>query len=643
MYRIEDGNETRRRNQKEGESGADEDGDEDEDEDENEEVQRELKRLDGDFDPQRDGEFSQSSSSEESGSEDEDSESDIGGATAEEVVEFPDRVADDVPAGSISSRLAVVNLDWDHIRAEDLMAVFSSFCPQGGRILHVAVYPSEFGRDRMEKEALEGPPKEIFGDRSVTRSHDSDDNDDESEREEELEEHIRKSIVTEDKGDEFNSAHLRRYQLERLRYFYAVLTCSTSQCAEAIYSAVDGTEYLSTANYFDLRFVPDDMDFSEDKPRDTCDRIPAKYRPSEFVTDALQHSRVKLTWDADDTVRKEAQKRAFSGSRADIDENDLKAYLGSESSDEDDMQPETADATTQEEGQGMPVSSVRINPSKKENERQRMREMLGLGAEPARITRKKDGAAPVGDMHITFSAGLSGSKGGSVFENEPEREETTVEKYVRKEKERKARRKERMKAARSGEDAEGDSNTATTESTKGAEKDHLGFDDPFFTAPEQDKAAAAAARKEAKRLKRAERAAEEARETAKRAELELLMVDEGSGLGTLNHFDMNDIERAEKTKARRKGRRTKLTAREKQALDAQAKDSFKMDVQDPRFNAVYERNEFAVDPSHPKFKSTEGMKALLAETRRKRAGFDKHDEEQKQKKRRAGYTPELFP
>src|SRR2546421_4632681 len=33
---------------------------------------------------------------------------------------------EEIPTGEASSRLAVVNLDWDNIRAEDLMAVFGS-------------------------------------------------------------------------------------------------------------------------------------------------------------------------------------------------------------------------------------------------------------------------------------------------------------------------------------------------------------------------------------------------------------------------------------------------------------------------------------------------------------------------------------
>ena len=43
-----------------------------------------------------------------------------------------------------------------------------------------------------------------------------------------------------------------------------------------------------------------------------------------------------------------------------------------------------------------------------------------------------------------------------------------------------------------------------------------------------------------------------------------------------------------------------------------------MDVADPRFAAVFEKHEFAIDPTNPRFKGTEGMKKLLEEGRRKR-------------------------
>ncbi|KUL89965.1 hypothetical protein ZTR_02952 [Talaromyces verruculosus] len=559
--------------------------------DDDDEVMKELEKANKrDYDPARDGGFSESSSSEESSSDEDSEEEDEEDEDAAAEVEFPDKQQADVPLGDVTNRIAVVNLDWDNIRAEDLMAVFSSFTTSG-RIKRVTIYPSEFGKERMEREEMEGPPKEIFASKA-----DSEDEDDYEEHEdsEEEEEAIKKSILKEDEGAEFNTTQLRQYQLERLRYFYAIIEFSSKETAKQVYDAVDGTEYLTSANFFDLRFVPDDTDFSDDKPREQCDRMPDGYKPTDFVTDALQHSKVKLTWDADDKARKDAQAKAFKGGRREIEENDLKAYLASDTSDDDDEEPvEVVDAT----------ASKSTSLSKKEAERQRMRALLGLGDESSAPSKSKS-KGPVGDMEITFTSGLAGEPAReSVFENEPEIEETTVEKYIRKQRERKKLRKEKMKKkGETGEDAK------DGEAVDKAAED-LGFNDPFFDEPEGK--VKNSQRKEERRKKREEKAAEEAAAATKRAELELLMVDDKSA--GMAHFDMNEIEKAEK-KARKKGKKGKP----KQEQEPVTGDDFQVDVADPRFASLYESHEYAIDPTNPKFKATSGMKALLEEGRKRR-------------------------
>ncbi|MCJ1311967.1 pre-rRNA-processing protein esf1 [Agyrium rufum] len=627
--------------------------------DEDEDVERELRRVEKVQNRKAKGKrndehvlstpsetSSQSSESEVSEDEDEDVTEEN-----EEVFGIVDGQTGNVPTGDISSRLAVVNLDWDNIRASDLLAVFSSFAAGSGDIVNVSVYPSEFGKERMEREEMEGPPQEIFAKSQQpmaavqeSSSACSENEHDEQEEASELgDDAIKRSILKEGQAEDFDPTKLRRYQLERLRYYYAVLTCSSKEVAEKVYSAVDGTEYLTTANLFDLRFIPEEMDFTKDKPRDQCERLPDGYRPNDFVTDALQHSKVSLTWDADDGTRKEVQRRAFGGSRAEIDENDLTAYLGSDSSEEeeglerkavvvDTTNPMTIAEDVPRVSNQQQFLDEQPTLSKKDLERKRMRSLLGL-ADEAAISKRSKGVKdrPIGDMQITFSAGLLGMASGPVFENEPLKEETTVEKYVRKEKERKARRKEKLKAERNGEIEEGEAGVAAATESGGAEREDLGFDDPFFTAPEENRSAAVALRKEQKRQKRAEREAAEAITATQRAELELLVADDptpttgglvGSGDGrggsALKHFDMTALSKAERLLAKKKARKGKLTEREKEALEAKQKDHFEMDVEDERFKAVFERTEFAIDPSSKNFKDSEGMRKLLVEGRRKR-------------------------
>ncbi len=53
-----------------------------------------------------------------------------------------------------TQRLALMNMDWEHIKAMDLLVLLRSFLPKGGRVDSVTVYPSEFGLKQMEEEEV---------------------------------------------------------------------------------------------------------------------------------------------------------------------------------------------------------------------------------------------------------------------------------------------------------------------------------------------------------------------------------------------------------------------------------------------------------------------------------------------------------
>ncbi|KAL2204754.1 hypothetical protein CC79DRAFT_1335376 [Sarocladium strictum] len=584
--------------------------------DEDEVVQRELRAAEANYDPARGGGFS-SSSEDESDSDDEEEPAHEQQREGD-LQRFQDESGEHED-GEVTKRVAVVNLDWDHVRATDLYALFSSFAGDtGGKVERVSIYPSEFGKERMQQEELEGPPKELFKGKKIEEVEEDSDEDSDSD------EAIRKQLMQEGDDQDFDSDALRSYQLDRLRYYYAVMECSDKQTAQKIYEATDGTEYQASSNFLDLRFVPDDVTF-DDEPRDECDTQPEEYQPVEFVTNALQSSKVKLTWDMhpEEHSRKEALKRAFSGSRKEIDENDLKTYLASDSEDESDG-PEEVDATEAVVGEEDAEPEPKL--SKKELARKKMREALGLTDESSSKSSKHDA---VGDMQITFTPALSGKEP----QKDTEAEETTIEKYKRKEKERKERKRQQNKAKR-GEVDEDDSEDEKVEG--GADDDDLGFNDPFFTSEGISAPSKASIRKEDRLKKRAAREAAEAESSAQKAQLKKVMAaDKNENQAEhLDHFDMNDIMRAEKQKRKKgKGKSKNKGAAGEDGEAAGLQEGFAMNVEDDRFKAVFENHEFAIDPSNPKFKGTEGMNKLLEEGRKKR-NIDGDDRGQRKKSKR---------
>uniref|UniRef100_A0A915N253 Guanine nucleotide-binding protein-like 3 homolog n=1 Tax=Meloidogyne javanica TaxID=6303 RepID=A0A915N253_MELJA len=152
-----------------------------------------------------------------------------------------------------STRLAICNMDWSKISAEALMIVLQSLKPSSAVIHSVSVY-------LRTRQAIHA------------------------------------------------------YELDRLRYYYAVCHCDTLETAIAIYEACDGVEYESSGVRFDLRFIPDEMDFEENRLRDriTQEEINlARFKPKNVKTHPLQCSNPKLSWEEGDLERKMKMKNAF--------------------------------------------------------------------------------------------------------------------------------------------------------------------------------------------------------------------------------------------------------------------------------------------------------------------------------------------
>ncbi|KAF8168159.1 hypothetical protein B0H34DRAFT_792796 [Crassisporium funariophilum] len=487
--------------------------------------------------------------------------------------------------GSRTSRLAIVNLDWDHIRAHHLFKICaslvsptaplvrastSSLAPETsdrkrsfrgdaagqtsvvrGKILSVRIYPSDFGKERMAREEKEGPPPEIFK-KKVSE-----------------EDEVNEQNIYEVGGeDDYDEDALRRYQLERLRYYYAIVTCDTVDAASHIYNELDGTEFERSANVFDLSFVPEEMTF-DNEPRDEAnDDLNTTYKGVDFVTDALRHSKVKLTWDEDDPERNQVTRRALS--RKEIEDSDFKAYIANSSS---------------ESGSDADEEPAARKKKKKESRNNLRALLLGGNDEVMPEGWGDEGEGDDVDMEITFTPGLSTKKS--------EEDETTLERYQRKMKDKRRKRKDEVKE-------------------KGGEKETK-LEDDFFEV-ESDDGVPKRKSKNDKKIADSEKEST-ARPEITAEELALLVASDNPNAEP-KHFNIKSVIKAEKQNKRKKGRRKGKAEGE----DNEIQEDFVMDVKDDRFKVLHEDHQFAIDPSNPHFKKTKSMAALLEERQKRQRG-----------------------
>ncbi|WVQ82232.1 hypothetical protein IAT38_004360 [Cryptococcus sp. DSM 104549] len=703
-------------------SGSEDEGSEEDSDVEEEELELGGKRrvklpVGGDLE-------SESDSEDESGSEGSHLEVDL---SEDEASAFPpgasdageDEDEDEGEAVPPTARIAAVNLDWDNLRAADLYAVFNSFLtrPTGkgepgsgalGKLVDVKIYPSEFGKERMEKEDTQGPGGGIFlgggkkKDKKKQRiviakeESESEEDDEEDEEEDELEDGSEGSEGSNDFSDESepdfsededdyagpapksNDRHrgeidgleiisdveseagsedidmdqLRQYQLERLRYYYAIATFSTVAAAEFVMNECNGTEFEQTANVMDLSYVPEGMDFDEDTVTDTATKEPKGYKGNDFVTDALRHSKVKLTWDQDDPNRVKLTRRTLT--REEIEEQDFKnlvASSGSEASEpesEDEAEgdaPAAPSAFSAKAKKGPKAEKGGEKKTKKQAMKERtekLRSLLLAGDEEGegdiwgkagtswadelesiKASAAKDKAAEAGakgkgkgkkgeDLEITFRPGLSVAQAGE----RDEENMTSLERYQMRMKEKKQRKKEKMEMKAAAREAAADDE-------EGAKGKKSGKDDFFGSDSEGEAPPAKSGKGSGKAAKSSADAATTTK--AKPASLQpsvasapdLSLVASSSAPDT--NFSMKDILRAEKDDANKKRKRRRGAKKNDAEREEQlGPDGWKIDVKDERFKALHEEPDFAIDPSNPHFTKTKAMKDLLAERSRVR-------------------------
>ncbi|XP_018319855.1 ESF1 homolog [Agrilus planipennis] len=470
----------------------------------------------------------------------------------------------------VTNRFAVCNMDWDRIRAIDLMVLFNSFLPPGGVIKSVTIYPSDFGLKRMKEEEVKGPIELVEMKNEVKVNQE---NDEASE------------------GSKYHMEKLRQYQLNRLKYYYAVVVCDSIPTANKIYSECDGLEYESSATKLDLRFIPDTMKFDQ-QPKEVCDKLPeqGKYQPRFFTTTALQQAKVDLTWDETDPTRIEVTQKLANGD-SDIPEGDLQAYLASSSASE-----ESEIENNQEENEIEPAH-------KNDHPIDKYKHLLHEIEKKEEEKKKKDI-----EMEVTWGIDIEEKTRKLVKEKMAKKDEKTpFEQYLEKRKEKRKEKREKIKKSTNNSDNDSEDSV------------DIDFNDPYFKEEFQN----AEFQPKNKKNKIVSTENDDIN-NQKKAELELLLLDEDDDK---KHFSLKKIQEADETLNRKRKNKSKKSESE----NLEKEDNFQINVNDERFSALYSSHHFNLDPTDPHFKRTKGMELLVEEKLKRRSSNISHINNEKKK------------
>lgn len=493
-----------------------------------------------------------------------------------------------------TSRLALCNMDWDRIKAADIMKLFTSFCPRGGSIRRVTIYPSEFGKERMAEEVLKGPRELVSG----PADEDDDINLVDLEK-------LERGILDSSTGATAKHYEtLRRYQRNRLLYYYAVIECDAVDTAKIIYKECDRQPFEETGILIDLRYIPADMTF-DDEVFDRCEAVPDTYEPKHFITTALQLSQPSLTWDETDPDRERilstAMTKALKGEE--VDEEYLKGFVasGSECEDEESLQSDEDSESEDEDAKAARIAKFRAlikeideKENKKKQEHIHMEEMFAVD-EDSEEEEEDTSDVETAKEDVKEKSDLN-----------------PFEKYLEKRKAKKKQKEQKKKHIKNTE------NEDTDESDYDDVPEGIDLhNDPYF-AEEINKMKGEKKQKNLSKSKKS--CTEETEGESKQGDLELLLMDEDDA--EKKHFNMRDIIEDNKVKKKRRMSKNKKKIekmKEKEIEKQNAVDDFEINTSDSRFSQLFSSGDYNIDPSHSQFKRTKAMDTLITNIQQKRA------------------------
>lgn len=248
------------------------------------------------------------------------------------------------------------------------------------------------------------------------------------------------------------------------------------------------------------------------------------------------------------------------------------------------------------ETEGNSDSMVKIDPIEK------YKALLRSIEEEEEKTKNKDDV----ELEVTWNTGAKEKVEKLVEEKQKSNEELTpFEQYLEK---RKAKKKAKREEKKRKEEQNNDSEDSLPSD--------VDMNDEYFA--EELKNSKSLSRKKEKRDNEDNSVSSDQEDERRKAELELLLMDQDEN-GGKKHFNMKEIE---ENATMSKSKRKRLSKKKKSAQEETKNDDFEVDVKDPRFTALFTSHHFNIDPADPHYRKTKGTEALVGEKLKRRVDAD---------------------
>ncbi|CAJ0601702.1 unnamed protein product [Cylicocyclus nassatus] len=331
-----------------------------------------------------------------------------------------------------TSRIAACNMDWNVVHCEDLMMLGKSFIPPGGSIKRITIYLSDFGKERLAEEDKHGPRLQLS---------------------KPLEEYEG------DKIDEETRLAMRKYQVDQLRYYYAIIECDCMETAVSIYDQCDGYQFEASDIKMDLRFVPDGMEFDKDRVKETLteeDLNVAKYKSKEKLKSAVAQTSARIGWDETEELRQKKFEEAFNS-----DDENAGVDLIADSDSDNEEHEKNRQALLSLLGNKEEVNDVQVDWDDKDEDGEDDVD------EPNEQEEESDENVPDG-FHKTST--VDDEEGTDLKKIEPKKKQkNTYQAYLERRKQKKAERKQKILELK---EKERNALKAVEEQAKAKQKEH---------------------------------------------------------------------------------------------------------------------------------------------------------------------------